>query len=96
MRTRWLALAYVAFAIAAGSAKADTCNVTLTRVSAPPSLSYDPFEGARGVANLEVEVVNGGDAPCMLAFAVGQAAGGQRFFANRDGRLAYAVKLVGV
>jgi spore coat protein U-like protein len=95
MRIRWLALAVITLAATAQNAEADTCNVTLTRATASPSLSYDPFEGVRGAATVEVEFVNGGAEPCTLALAVGQASGGQRFFTNRHGRLAYAVKLAG-
>ncbi len=94
MRILGLALALIALAVAQ-SAEADTCSVTLSRVTASPSLSYDPFEGVRGAATVEVEFVNGGSDPCTLALAVGQASGGQRFFTNHSGRLAYAVKLAG-
>jgi len=95
MFIRWLALALGALALAAQNASASGCDIAMGRLSSAPTVSYDPFEGVRGTATLEIEFVNKGDEPCSLALAVGQAAGGTRFLTNRDGRLSYAVKLAG-
>lgn len=93
MHARVIAVAVLALAAATQSASA-ACDAVLARVS-PQAISYDPFEGARETAAIEVEFVNAGDDPCTLALAVGHASGGQRHFTNRDGRLAYAVKFAG-